>query len=250
MPIAPRVGVCFAIGSGSSRVEFYRDQSRPPPLAHRKQARSPREADRVNGDEVTPPSPGEERQPRSWPGRVLGALQLQSDVYEEVADDPAATQQAIALVAICGLTQLPAAPQPLEGGDITLALIGAYLAWLIPGMMFRAVGERALGLKADLPRVLRALGFANAPQLLWLAGGFAPIEASADAEPTLTAPPFLLALGVVILILSLCSQVLALRVAFRTNLVRTLQLFVLSFFAFAVLAVVANLVAMQLGLGG
>lgn len=174
--------------------------------------------------------------PRSFVQRLLGALQLQSEVYDEIAADPAATNQAVAVVTLCALAQALGGPERLPLERLPLALAWAYFSWLVPGTVVWVCATRLLGMQADLPRVLRSVGFASAPQILWWIG-------LAARESV----PFQLALGVLIFALALIANVVALRQAFAVNTLRALQAFALGFLAFAAVALVIGFLTAQLG---
>lgn len=174
--------------------------------------------------------------PRSFALRVLGALQLQPEVYDEIAGDEGATNQAIVLVALCAVAQALGGPERMPLEELPFAVAWAYFSWLIPATLVWATSTRFLHMEADLPRVLRCVGFAAAPQLLWLAGLPAPESV-----------PFQLALGVAIFALALVANVLAIRQAFAVNTLRAVQAFALGFLAFAAAAMVIGFVFAQLG---
>ncbi|MDG2308768.1 MAG: YIP1 family protein [Candidatus Binatia bacterium] len=172
---------------------------------------------------------------RPFVQRMTGSLQLQGPVYDEIAADPDATNQAAVVVAITALAQALGGPERIPMEDMPLALAWAYFSWLVPGALVWVVGNRFLGTNVDLPRVLRCTGYATSPQILWLLG-----LASLDSAP------FELALGVLIFGLSLVANVIAIRQAFAVTTIRAVQAFLLGFLAFAGVAVVVGFIFAQL----
>ena len=173
---------------------------------------------------------------RSLLGRMLGALQLQSAVYDEIAADDRATNQATVVVAITAIAQALVGPERVPFADIPIALAWSYFGWLVPGLLVWVMATRALGLVADLPRLLRCTGFATTPQVLWIL-----ITFSEGSEP------FELALGAVIFGLALIANILAIRQAFSVSTIRAVQTFALGFLAFAGFAFLLGGIAAQLG---
>ncbi len=187
---------------------------------------------------MTPDESTEEQPPkRPFFLRLMGALQLQTDIYDEIAADPTATNDAAVVVALCGLAQSFAGPEQVPIEQLPGALAWAYFSWLVPGTLVWLVATRGLSMESDLPRVLRCVGFASAPQLLWLATLASPERSE----------PLEMALGVLIFGLALVANVLALRQAFAVSTLRAVQAFVLGFLAFALVAIVLGFLLAQLG---
>lgn len=185
-------------------------------------------------EEPTPTAETEAARPLL--ARITGALQLQSAVYDEVAADPDATNQAAVVVAIAAVAQALGGPEGSALADIPFILVWAYFSWLVPGTLVWVMGTRVLGLEADLPRVLRCVGFGTTPQLLWIAGLL-----GRDSEP------FLLALATLIFCLGLVANVLGIRQAFQVNTFRAIHTFALGFLAFAGFALVVGFLLAQAG---
>src|SRR5688500_306942 len=106
----------------------------------------------------------------SLPERVVGALQLKSQTFEDVEHDRAATVQAGAVVALAaassGLASLTV------GGLVTGVVVGL-LGWLLGAAILLFVGTRLLpgkNTQADLGQMLRTLGFAQSPGLFQFLG--------------------------------------------------------------------------------
>lgn len=188
---------------------------------------------------MTPEEPNaatDETRVRPFAQRIMGALQLQTAVYDEIAADPEATNQSAVVVAIAALAQALGGPERIPMEELPFALAWAYFSWLVPGTLVWATATRVLALEADLPRVLRCVGFATVPQALWLLGLLSAGSA-----------PFEMALGVLIFGLALVANVLAIRQAFAVTTVRALQAFLLGFLAFAAVAIVLGFLFAQMG---
>jgi hypothetical protein len=106
---------------------------------------------------------------RGMTDRMLGAALLHVDVYEEVEADTTATGQAagvVAIVAICSaIGGIGGGAQAVFGG-----LIAALVGWLLWAGMTYMIGDKLLGGTATWGELLRTLGFAQAPGMLFLLG--------------------------------------------------------------------------------
>lgn len=105
--------------------------------------------------------------------RMTGAALLSVDTYEDVEHDQDATAQAAAVVALVAVAQaIGASGTGLLGAFSAAgaALIG-WLAWA--GITY-LVGAKVFGGEASWGEVMRTLGFAQAPGVLWLLA-FLPI---------------------------------------------------------------------------
>ncbi len=171
---------------------------------------------------------------RPFVQRMTGALQLQAPAYDEIAADPQATNQAAVVVAIAALAQALGGPERIPLADLPIALSWAYFSWLLPGTLMWVVATKILGHEANLPRLLRCLGFATVPQVLWLAG----LLSSGSI-------PFELSLGVLIFGLALVGNVIAIRQAFAIDTIRAVQTLLLGFLAFVGVAMIIGFVLEQ-----
>lgn len=99
--------------------------------------------------------------------RMKGAALLRNEVFEEVEADTTATGQAAIVV---GLAALAAAVGGLRGGlgGIVGGLIFAYLAWLAWAAITYVIGDKLLGGTATWGELLRTLGFAQSPAILYV----------------------------------------------------------------------------------
>lgn len=119
---------------------------------------------------------------RSLASRVLGAARVDREVFREVADDARTLPEAALLIALGGVAQQLGTPHLLGVTDATDALGGtvglpatigasiatALLGWLVPAALVWLVAEGARARRESLGRLLRAVGFSAAPQLLYL----------------------------------------------------------------------------------
>lgn len=107
--------------------------------------------------------------PRSMTQRMIGAAKLDSGIYEEVEADRTATGQAAGVVAIMALCSaiggIAGGAQGVFGG-----LIAALVGWLIWAGVTYLIGDKLLGGTATWGELLRTLGFAQAPGVLFLFG--------------------------------------------------------------------------------
>lgn len=105
---------------------------------------------------------------RSLTDRVIGAALLRAAVYEEVEADRRATGQAALVVA---LVALAAAVGGIRAGAGALAfLAGAFLGWLFWSAAAFLIGTRVVGGTASWAELLRTIGFAQSPGILYVAG--------------------------------------------------------------------------------
>ena len=108
---------------------------------------------------------------RSFPERLLGALRLDSAVFDEIEHDRGSLGQAAAVVALGGAATALGAGAGL-GGAVG-AVLGALLGWAVAVGFVWLVGVFVLKHTSDYPELLRTLGFASAPQMLLVLRGVA-----------------------------------------------------------------------------
>ncbi len=99
--------------------------------------------------------------------RMIGATFLNVATYEEVEADQDATVQAAIVVAIVAVARgIGAVGQgPLAAG---FSAIGAVVGWAVWAGICFLVGAKLFGGQATWGELLRTLGFAQAPGLLWI----------------------------------------------------------------------------------
>lgn len=104
---------------------------------------------------------------RSFGERLLGALRVDATIYEEVEHTPEALGQAAAVVALAAVARGLGVPADngLLGG-----LLGGFLGWLFGTAVIWLIGVKIMKHTSDFQELLRTLGFASAPQLLYILG--------------------------------------------------------------------------------
>jgi hypothetical protein len=98
---------------------------------------------------------------------MLGAATLNVDTYEEVEKDESATMQAAAVVAMVAVSAA-IGQVGSGGGSVITAPISAIVGWLIWAGITYLIGDKLLGGTATWGELLRTLGFAQSPGLLYL----------------------------------------------------------------------------------
>jgi hypothetical protein len=111
----------------------------------------------------------------SFTQRVIGALALDSAIYEEVEADLGATGQALTVVVLSSLAA-GVGSRGLVGTSvqgIAFISIVSLLAWATWALVVFEIGSRLMpepGTRADVGQLLRTIGFAAAPGLLRVLG--------------------------------------------------------------------------------
>lgn len=104
---------------------------------------------------------------RSFVDRMIGAARLDVSVYEEVEADSSATAQAGVVVALAAIASAIGS----WGDDNALGgLIGALVGWAIWAAVTYFIGATLFKGTATWGELLRTLGFAQAPGLLYVVG--------------------------------------------------------------------------------
>jgi hypothetical protein len=109
---------------------------------------------------------------RSFAQRLRGALLVDATVYEEVEHDVAALPQAAAVVALAALA---AGLGGFTQFGFVRGLLQVFVAWGVGAAVVWLIGVWLLRHTSDYPELLRTLGFALAPQLLFVIGAI-PID--------------------------------------------------------------------------
>jgi hypothetical protein len=101
--------------------------------------------------------------------RMMGAAMLSVDTFEEVEADQTATAQAATVVVMVALCQAIGSWTlgPFAAGWAAVVAFGSWLIWA--GITY-VVGEKLFDGKATWGELLRTLGFAQAPGVLFLFG--------------------------------------------------------------------------------
>lgn len=108
-------------------------------------------------------------QSRSIVDRMRGAALLDVDTYEDVEADTTATGQAAVVVGIVAIAQGIGAIN-LGARAIIGMMIAAFLGWLIWALITYLIGDKLLGGTATWGELLRTLGFAQSPGVLYVLG--------------------------------------------------------------------------------
>jgi hypothetical protein len=130
----------------------------------------------------------DDRLPRSFPHRLIGAIALRAATYEEVEADRGATGQAVAVVVLSSVAAGLGARGFGTGnvGEVAFFSAVALIAWVAWTVLVYQIGSRILPgarTRTDVGELLRTTGFAAAPGLLRIVG----------VLPGLTVPIFAIA---------------------------------------------------------
>ena len=106
---------------------------------------------------------------RSLVSRMIGAAMLDIGTYEEVEHDSSATGQAAIVVAIVAVCAAMGNVGDGGGGAIS-ALISAFLGWLVWSGVTYVIGDKVFDGTATWGELLRTLGFAQTPGVLYFLG--------------------------------------------------------------------------------
>ncbi len=105
--------------------------------------------------------------------RILRAIKLESQLYEEVEADQSALPQAIVVVVLSSLAAGIASITKGTGISIIGNTIGTLVSWFIWSFIIFYIGTKLLPeseTKSDYNELLRTIGFASAPGLLAIVG--------------------------------------------------------------------------------
>lgn len=105
--------------------------------------------------------------------RILRAIKLESQLYEEVEADQTALPQAIVVVVLSSLAAGIASITKGTGISIIGNTIGTLVSWFIWSFIIFYIGTKLLPeseTKSDYNELLRTIGFASAPGLLAIVG--------------------------------------------------------------------------------
>lgn len=108
----------------------------------------------------------------SYVERMVRAARLDPQLYEEVEADGTAMGQAMGVVVLASIAA-GLGMGNVGVGEMLVATVGALLAWLIWAALTYVIGVHLLPepqTKADLPQMLRTIGFASAPGILRILG--------------------------------------------------------------------------------
>jgi len=99
--------------------------------------------------------------------RMIGAARVDAAIYNEVEHDTTATGQAAGVVAIVAVCSAIGGVSSGAQGMIA-AVVAAVGGWLIWAGVTYLIGDKLLGGTATWGELLRAVGFAQAPGVLYL----------------------------------------------------------------------------------
>jgi hypothetical protein len=105
----------------------------------------------------------------SFTERMIGAAMLDPYTYEEVEADTSATGQAAAVVAIMAIASAIGGVRYGAEGALT-ALVTALVGWMLWAAITFFIGTRLFGGTATWGELLRTLGFAQSPGVLYVFG--------------------------------------------------------------------------------
>ncbi len=99
--------------------------------------------------------------------RMVGAARLDIHVYEDVEADMDATSQAALVV---GIVAIASAIGGAGAGGVGVigGLVSAFAAWLVWAGVTYVIGDKLLGGTATWGELLRTIGFAQAPGVLYV----------------------------------------------------------------------------------
>ena len=99
--------------------------------------------------------------------RMKGAALLDVSTYEAVEHDPEATKQAAIVVGLVAVAQAIGASGGGSAGIIG-GIVGALLGWLLWAGITYLIGDKLLGGTATWGELLRTIGFAQSPGVLYV----------------------------------------------------------------------------------
>jgi hypothetical protein len=107
---------------------------------------------------------------RSVIERLLLAMRLDLDFYTLISGDRSATFQAFLVVVLGGLFNGMGLVRRLGGFGVWAGMVAAIAGWLLWTLVLSLIARLA-GQRRNGRSLLRALGFANAPEVLLILGG-------------------------------------------------------------------------------
>lgn len=103
---------------------------------------------------------------RSFTARLIGAARLDADTYEEVEADTSATGQAALIVCLAAVS-LAIGRSAAGFVPVTAAMLRWMIGWLVWSGITWVIGDKLLKGTATWGQLLRTIGFAMAPGLLY-----------------------------------------------------------------------------------
>jgi hypothetical protein len=177
---------------------------------------------------------------RPFAERLVAAIRLDKTVFDEVEHDPDAIAQAFWVVVLSSVAQglggieAPSIPA-LIGGLFGITLAGL-LGWVVGSALIWAIGVKLMGCTSDYQELLRTVGFASAPKVLFLLG-------------VLPLGGFAYVLGFVVLVLTTIASVIAVRQALDVTTGRAIVVCLVAMAAsFVIAAVLGTFIGIAMGL--
>ncbi len=161
--------------------------------------------------------------------RIFEALLLRRELYEAVANDPAAGRLAAAVVCLCAVAQPTVLTQIIGAWGLVVAMLLGVLRWWIFTTLVWPAARLLAWKPVDYRRLLRCLGFAEAPSILNL-GAFVIGEAYASW------------LGALVAVWLLASAVVAVRAACNVTIGRAVVIGTVSFAIYLGLGVLSSVI--------
>lgn len=105
---------------------------------------------------------------RSFGERLFGTLKLDPDAFTEIEHDPSSLGQAAIVVTLAATAAGLGNAFADSGEGVALAIIGNLFAWAVSTAIIWLIGVAWLQHESDYPELLRTVGFATAPQALYV----------------------------------------------------------------------------------
>ncbi len=99
--------------------------------------------------------------------RMVGAARLDPAIYRALASDTGATAHAGGVVVVAGVASVIGAPEVGITG-IPLGVMAGLLGWILWSTLIYLIGDKLLGGTATWGELLRVLGFAQTPGILYV----------------------------------------------------------------------------------
>ncbi len=106
----------------------------------------------------------------SFTRRLRSAFLLEPALYEEVEADPRAIGQAAVVVALAGVANGIGALGVSGAAGLIGGMVESFVAWLMWAGIVWLIGVKLFEHTSNFEELLRTLGFAAAPQLLYVFG--------------------------------------------------------------------------------
>ncbi len=166
-------------------------------------------------------------------GRILRAARFDARLYQELQADPTATVQAFGIILLSGLSLGFALVFGFYGQEslgtqvrvLARTLTASLAGWVVLSLLGLLVGQ-LLKKPTTFPSMLRAIGFANAPGVLYIL--------------LMVGGTLALSINTAILLWTLMAMTVALR---HTLLVSLVPSFLLSFISIVIHIILRNLIA-------